>query len=79
MRHDLLHETPDVAEALRRLPKQLQDERNFRILRAMQLDGQKKILPKEEWTKLEEDVLYLKPYLDEVYKEKKERADWDNQ
>ena len=56
MHDDVLYETPDVEEALRRLPTHLVDERNFRITRALQLSGQKRILPKEEWTKLE-DVL----------------------
>lgn len=45
---------PDVKEALRRLPAHLVDERNFRIMRAMQLSIQKTILPKEEWVKFEE-------------------------
>lgn len=47
-------DTPDVKEALRRLPAHLVDERNFRIMRAMQLSIQKTILPKEEWVKFEE-------------------------
>lgn len=56
MRDDILHENEDVQEALRRLPKHLVDERNFRIIRAMQLDAQKKILPAEQWTKFEEVI-----------------------
>ena len=54
MHDDVLYETPDVEEALRRLPSKLVDDRNFRILRAIQLSGQKKILPKAEWTKYDE-------------------------
>jgi ubiquinol-cytochrome c reductase subunit 7 len=54
MRDDVLYETPDVKEALRRLPSEVVDERNFRIIRALQLSGQKRILPKEQWTKYEE-------------------------
>ena len=54
MRDDTLHETPAVAEAIRRLPKDIQGERSFRISRAFLLSTQKAILPKEEWTKYEE-------------------------
>ena len=54
MRDDVLYETPDVKEALRRLPREVVDERTFRIIRALQLSGQKKILPKDQWTKYEE-------------------------
>ncbi|EFN85398.1 Cytochrome b-c1 complex subunit 7 [Harpegnathos saltator] len=79
MRDDVLNETldADIREALRRLPKCLVDERNFRIIRAMQLDAQKKILPEEQWTKYEEDVMYLQPYIKQVKKERKERELWD--
>lgn len=76
-RDDCLYETPEVVEALRRLPKHLLDERNFRIVRALQLSGQKRILPEEQWTKLEEDVLYLRPYLVEVLREKEEKESWE--
>lgn len=54
MRDDVLYETPEVEEALRRLPRHLQDERNFRLVRALQYSGMKKYLPKEQWTKYEE-------------------------
>merc|ERR1712071_90958 len=77
MHDDVLYETPDVEEALRRLPVQLVDDRNFRITRALQASGQKKILPKEDWTKYEEDVRYLKPYLEEVIRERQEKEAWD--
>lgn len=76
-RDDLLYEDADVKEALRRLPQKLIDERNYRILRATQLSIQKSILPKNEWTKLEEDVLYLTPIVDEVKKERAEREEWN--
>lgn len=51
---DLLWEDEVVLEALRRLPPHLVEERNFRIIRATQLDVEHKILPKEQWTKWEE-------------------------
>lgn len=77
MHDDVLYETPDVEEALRRLPTKLIDERNFRITRALQYSGQKKFLAKEDWTKYEEDVRYLQPYLTEVIKERLEKEAWD--
>ncbi|XP_054015147.1 cytochrome b-c1 complex subunit 7-like [Hylaeus anthracinus] len=77
MRDDILYITPEVDEALRRLPKHLLDERNFRIIRAMQVDSGRRVLPKEQWTKLEDDVLYLHPYLEEVLQEKAEREKWN--
>ena len=51
MHNDCLYETPDVEEALRRLPEKLIMERNYRMARAVQLSGLKKVLPKNEWTK----------------------------
>ncbi|CAH0592641.1 unnamed protein product [Chrysodeixis includens] len=77
LRDDCLHENEDVTEALRRLPQNVVDERNFRMLRAIQLSMTKNILPKEEWTKLEEDVLYLTPIVDQVKKEREERENWE--
>lgn len=77
MRDDCLYETQDVQEALRRLPAHVIDERNFRMVRAMQLSLQKTVLPKEEWTKYEEDVLYLTPIVKQVEKERNEREAWE--
>lgn len=72
-----MHEDADVQEALRRLPDHVIDERNFRLVRAMQLSLQKIILPKEEWTKFEEDKLYLSPIVEQVKKERLEREKWE--
>lgn len=77
MRDDCLHETEDVKEALRRIPDHVVDERNFRLVRAMQLSLQKTILAKEEWTKYEEDKLYLSPIVEKVKKERLERENWE--
>ncbi|CAH1406036.1 unnamed protein product [Nezara viridula] len=77
MHDDCLHEDDDVKEALRRLPEKLLHERNYRIIRAMQLGITHDILPKEQWTKFEEDIRYLKPFLDQVRQEKKEREEWE--
>ncbi|RZC31926.1 UCR 14kD domain containing protein [Asbolus verrucosus] len=77
MRDDVLYEDDDVKEALRRLPESEIDARNFRILRAVQLSIQKDILPKDQWTKLEEDRLYLTPIVNQVIKEREEREEWE--
>ncbi|CAH1773494.1 unnamed protein product [Owenia fusiformis] len=79
MRDDCLNETPQVSEALRRLPRNVMDERQFRITRALNLSAKKITLPKEQWTKYEDDVHYLQPYLEEVERESKEKAEWNKQ
>ncbi|KAK0180350.1 hypothetical protein PV327_006001 [Microctonus hyperodae] len=76
---DMLQESPDVKEALRRLPAKILDERNFRMVRALQLSCCKIVLPEEQWTKYEEDVHYLQPYLEQVRKEIKEKEEWDKE
>ncbi|KOC65490.1 Cytochrome b-c1 complex subunit 7 [Habropoda laboriosa] len=78
-RDDLLHETEDVKEALKRVPPHIIEERDFRLVRAMQLDLQKKVLPKEQWTKLEEDIHYLLPHVQDVIRERKEKEAWEAQ
>lgn len=79
-RDDCLYEEhPDVQEALRRLPKHVIDERNFRLIRAIQLDINRKLLPKEEWIRYEDDILYLTPIVDQVRKERLEREKWDKE
>lgn len=77
-RDDLLYyEDEDVKEAVRRLPQKIIDERNFRILRAMQLSIQNRVLPRDQWTRLEDDKLYLTPLVEEVKKERAEREEWN--
>lgn len=76
-RDDCLYENEDVKEAIRRLPRKLYDERNYRIMRALHLSMTKTILPKDQWTKYEDDVKYLEPYLNEVIKEREEREEWN--
>ncbi|XP_044733894.1 cytochrome b-c1 complex subunit 7-like [Chrysoperla carnea] len=80
MRDDLLPDdiSYDVAEALKRLPADLYDERSFRIVRAAQLSMNNEVLPKYLWTQLEDDVLYLKPLVEEVRREREEHEHWDN-
>ncbi|XP_026468751.1 cytochrome b-c1 complex subunit 7-like [Ctenocephalides felis] len=74
---DVRHEDADVTEALRRLPQNIVDERNFRLVRAMQLSMNKITLPKDQWIKWEEDWRYLTPVLEQVKKEKLEKDEWN--
>nr|XP_057902828.1 cytochrome b-c1 complex subunit 7 [Doryrhamphus excisus] len=76
MRDDTIYEDGDVKEALRRLPENVYNDRMFRIKRALDLSMKQQILPKDQWTKYEEDDHYLTPYLDEVIRERKEREEW---
>ncbi|XP_071378132.1 cytochrome b-c1 complex subunit 7 [Centroberyx affinis] len=76
MRDDTIYEDSDVKEAVRRLPENLYNDRTFRIKRALDLSMKHKILPEDQWTKYEEDIHYLTPYLAEVVRERKEKEDW---
>ncbi|XP_071757693.1 cytochrome b-c1 complex subunit 7 [Centroberyx gerrardi] len=76
MRDDTIYEDSDVKEAVRRLPESLYNDRTFRIKRALDLSMKHQILPKDQWTKYEEDIHYLTPYLEEVVRERKERDEW---
>ena len=76
LRDDTMYENDDVTEAIKRLPAKLYDERVFRIKRALELTMKHQVLPKEMWTKYEEEDYYLAPYLKEVIRERKEREEW---
>ncbi|KAM4689767.1 cytochrome b-c1 complex subunit 7 [Discoglossus pictus] len=76
MRDDTIDEDDDVKEAVKRLPPSLYDDRVFRIKRALDLSIRNQYLPKDQWTKYEEDEHYLEPYLKEVIRERRERAEW---
>lgn len=78
MHNDCYADTPDVVEAVKRLPTKLLDERNYRIYRALHLSMCHRVLPEKEWIKWDEDVRYLDPYLDEVKREREEREEWEN-
>eukprot|EP00126_Sphaerothecum_destruens_P005366 Sdes_comp18723_c0_seq1m9056 len=79
-RDDLYNENePAVVEALSRLPRRVQDDRLYRIHRALDLSCKHDILPVEEWTKDQDDVRYLKPMLEKVREEFKEKEIWNNQ
>ncbi|XP_040044304.1 cytochrome b-c1 complex subunit 7 [Gasterosteus aculeatus] len=76
MRDDTILEDSDVKEALRRLPEPQYNDRMFRVKRALDLSMKQQILPKDQWTKYEEDIRYLTPYLEEVIRERNEREEW---
>ena len=92
-REDLYDEDyDDVKEAIRRLPETEKNLRLYRIKRALDLTLKHAILPREQWTKEEEvssllfciqnshtfqDIMYLKPYLEEVVRENNERKKWE--
>ncbi|XP_026204736.1 cytochrome b-c1 complex subunit 7 [Anabas testudineus] len=76
MYEDTIYENSDVKEALKRIPENVYNDRIFRIKRALDLSMKHQILPKDQWTKYEEDYAYLKPYVDEVIRERKEREEW---
>eukprot|EP00051_Salpingoeca_urceolata_P014038 m.177858 g.177858 ORF g.177858 m.177858 type:complete len:210 (+) comp17972_c4_seq1:432-1061(+) len=80
-REDLLREElPGVREAISRLPQEVQDERYFRLKRAMNVSLRQQYLPKEEWTTAEEDKEdYLKPMLKRVEQELAEKQAWNSQ
>ncbi|KAI4565954.1 hypothetical protein MJT46_009329 [Ovis ammon polii x Ovis aries] len=64
MRDDTIHENDDVKEAIRRLPENLYNDRVFRIKRALDLSMRQQILPKEQWTKYEEQLSGFQSLLD---------------
>lgn len=54
-REDLyMEEDLEIAEAVRRLPEEERNLRQYRIKRAMDLTIKHAILPKDQWTKPEE-------------------------
>jgi len=68
----------DVREAVRRLPDDLYNGRLHRHHRAIQFSRNKIILPEAMWTKQEDPMhQYMEPYLQEIYKENAERAEWN--
>ncbi|KAM8841189.1 cytochrome b-c1 complex subunit 7 [Spinachia spinachia] len=76
MRDDTILEDSDVKEAVRRLPEPQYNDRTFRIKRALDLSMKQQVLPKDQWTKYEEDIHYLTPYLEEVIRERNEKEEW---
>lgn len=78
MLNDCYESTPEVEEAIQRLPADVYDARNKRITIACYCSLNKTYLPKEQWTKYEEDIKYLEPYLDEVKREWAEKEAYEH-
>ncbi|PVF97299.1 putative ubiquinol--cytochrome-c reductase [Serendipita vermifera] len=79
LRYDdlLIEERDDVQRALNRLPEREAYDRVYRLRRAFQYDTMRRQLPRDQWTKPEDDVRYLVPHVVEAVKEDAERAEWD--
>ncbi|XP_062520548.1 cytochrome b-c1 complex subunit 7-like [Corticium candelabrum] len=78
-REDLImEEYPGVREALRRLPQEELDKRNYRMARALDLSMKHRILPESEWTNTDEEEPYgLLEMTERVNTEEKERKMWN--
>jgi len=75
---DLIQEeSHTVQRALTRLTPREYYDRSYRFKRASQASVLHAPLPKEQWTKSEEDVRYLVPHIQDVLKEEAERKYWD--
>ncbi|OJA21631.1 hypothetical protein AZE42_09743 [Rhizopogon vesiculosus] len=64
-------------EALGRLTPRETYDRAYRFKVASDCDLHHHPLPKEQWTKPEDDKRYLLPHIANVLKEEEERATWD--
>jgi ubiquinol-cytochrome c reductase subunit 7 len=75
LRYDDLLEEERVAHklALNRLSPREQYDRVYRIRRSVQCSVQHKLLPRDQWTKPEEDIRYLQPYINDVHAEIEEK------
>ncbi|XP_002732317.1 cytochrome b-c1 complex subunit 7-like [Saccoglossus kowalevskii] len=79
MSDDLVRESlPEVKEAVRRLPPDVYDDRQFRIKRALDLSLKHRVLPQDQWTKFEDDKPYLNELVQQVLEEWKEKREWDS-
>ncbi|KAF2201991.1 ubiquinol-cytochrome c reductase complex 14 kDa protein-like protein [Delitschia confertaspora ATCC 74209] len=73
---DLIPEESDSVQlALKRLPPKEAYDRVFRLRRAFQCSVSHRLLPKEEWTKPEEDLPYLSKIIKDIEAEINERED----
>ncbi|KAI2638912.1 putative ubiquinol--cytochrome-c reductase [Hypomontagnella submonticulosa] len=74
----IVEENEKVIKALKRLPPKEAYDRVYRLRRAFQCSTAHQLLPKEEWTKPEEDVPYLQPLIDQITAEEKEKHALDS-
>ncbi|PHH88016.1 hypothetical protein CDD83_8122 [Cordyceps sp. RAO-2017] len=76
---DLLEEEREAVQiALRRLSPKESYERIYRIRRSTQLSAQHKLLPRDQWTKPEDDVPQLRRLVEEVEAELAEKDALDS-
>ncbi len=54
---DIFRETSVVEQAIKRLPQDVYQERQYRLARALNASAKQHCLPKEEWTKYEDVCL----------------------
>ncbi|PKS07751.1 hypothetical protein jhhlp_006359 [Lomentospora prolificans] len=73
-----VEDSPVGQLALKRLSPKDSYDRVYRIRRAFQLSLSHKILPKEEWTKVEDDKPYLLPIIEQIEAEIKEKEALDS-
>jgi ubiquinol-cytochrome c reductase subunit 7 len=73
---DILRESPQVLEALKRLPEAELVARDQRLKRAFDLSQKKEILPVEKRMTDAFNTPYLRPVVEEVEKEELERKAW---
>ncbi|KAI1344795.1 cytochrome b-c1 complex subunit 7 [Xylariaceae sp. FL0016] len=74
----IIEENEDVLKALKRLPPQESYDRIYRMRRAIQCSVTQKLLPKDQWTKPEEDVPYLTPIINQIRAEEREKEALDS-
>ncbi|KAI0134399.1 cytochrome b-c1 complex subunit 7 [Xylariales sp. AK1849] len=74
----IVEEDEDVIKALKRLAPQDSYDRVYRLRRATQCSVTHKLLPKDQWTKPEEDQPYLVPLIEQIRAENKEKEALDS-
>ncbi|KAG1756259.1 cytochrome b-c1 complex subunit 7 [Suillus paluster] len=72
-----MEENPQVQRALGRLTPRETYDRAYRFKIASDCDLHHAPLPKEQWSKPEDDKRYLMPHIQDVLKEEEERFAWD--
>lgn len=73
----IMEENQTMQKAISRLTEREQYDRSYRLRVASQLSILHKELPKEQWTKPDDDVRYITPLIKEIEKENQERIAWD--
>ncbi|WFD19321.1 Cytochrome b-c1 complex subunit 7 [Malassezia caprae] len=73
----IVEENQQMQKALSRLSSSESYDRAYRFRRAVQCSILQRDLPKEQWTKPEEDNNYVTPLLEEIQAADDERAAWD--